>query len=643
MKNLSRIEIGREILAMIYQQYHEKTDEELADIFYQFLISEKEDAFFITQQICFQYEITPNQLKIYKQDMMLDILHTGYGYLCYVRSFTELPSSETTLLGDLDQLPFSMATLKQYFQNPEKEELIKRLLIDYFIYTTQDSNFREGCEEYLFDEPREFGDKLGKYIRYIEASDYLASIYRETSEEYHEEEEYEDEEFLVLETDNFWEEEEEDEDDDEYEEEEETRQKKIEEEQKTLYQRVTNFLEEYFDGDKFEADDFIGFFMSIVYGLLLDARDKNILTLEDEEMLNLLHRPEYSFELVVESFWYSKEYVFDALDLFVDKYYDFPDTIFDTREHHKDNYSTSHYQLLDPFYTQPPVDYHVIYCGSPLFPKIQEILKGLEKKEHFEEEVYQLLRDPKAGFEGMKPYHIEEKDTKFYQLAIIRYLTRKYLEETSSKSVGSLNADELFIYQALLTIDCSNANMKKLFDMGYTYYLEAYQKLEKGGKSRERKLIRRLKSQNLLRRTMMIDQCCFGDPLYFKTLTETPFYRELDTKGMEWTIFSLQKKYQQNRKECYEILKEILVSAYYFAEKNPQDEFSKIFLKRMEEEPIDTFLEHMMKELPFLREVLKKYEKEEGETPYALSLEEKLELSPKIKQKLYPTEKRGNG
>ena len=69
-------------------------------------------------------------------------------------------------------------------------------------------------------------------------------------------------------------------------------------------------LEEYFE-DKFDMDDFVGYFMSYVYAFLLKERQEGPMAIEDEEMLKLLSQKKLSFELVVESFYASKDYVFN--------------------------------------------------------------------------------------------------------------------------------------------------------------------------------------------------------------------------------------------------------------------------------------------------------------------------------------------
>ena len=59
--------------------------------------------------------------------------------------------------------------------------------------------------------------------------------------------------------------------------------------------------------------------------------------------------------------------------------------------------------------------------------------------------------------------------------------------------------------------------------------------------------------------------------------------------------------------------------------------------------PDATYLNHVLQDKKTLTELLQRYRMDENQLDYTISYEEKLESSPKVKQKFYPSDKRVNG
>ncbi len=653
MDKMSRVQVGNQILKQIYDENASLSDEEIANLFYEFLLVPKGDSHLTTEKICFRHDIRPEQLLIYKHDIMLEIVLRSYEYLYYVKTFCKLPDLETELLKDLDAIPFSLQNIHTYFQNPQNEEKIKRAIIDYFTYITQDEAFKEACLEYHFGSPKEFREKLLKYIQYIEASDVIASIYEETAEKYcdeeaDEEEEFPEEEYPDMEDFELRYDEEEGNlldafEEDEEREQEEQNYRRLEKEQKETFELVLDFLENFYD-DKYDADDFIGYFMSIVYALLLKMQEKNLLTLEDEVMLQLLSRKDASFELVVESFWYSKEYVFNALELFAREYYREPENVFYTRENYREPIVMNRFHLLDPIYTKPKEKFHFIYCGNPLIPIFEEILneKRNSSPDTYCEDIYQMLRNLEVGREAFTKKNLDTHYVPIYQSLMIRYLARKWIEEIANQKLGSLSTGEIFVYQGLMEADITHQNIQKLFDMGYQYFIMAYFQIHDQEQSYERHLIRHLQGQNLLGRVLKIDMACLGDPTYLKTVGESAFYRKLEEKGIPETLLELRELVKTNPLACQTILKEIILMNYYYAKSHEQGEISSKIIELLEGDAVlEPFYQMVINQEDLLKELLTRYVAEENDTQHALCYEDRVELASKVKKKLYP-ERREN-
>ena len=628
MNKLSRIQAGNQILKYFYHKNASLGDEQIGEQFYRFLLKEEKES--IT--LCFQYDISLKQLEIYKKDMMLEILLSCYEYLSYVRTFAEISSVEIELLKDLDTIPFSLQNLYDYFCDAKNEEKIRKAIIDYMVYSTQNQDFKQLCFDYNLDEPHEFSCKLSKYISYIEAADMLVSLYEEIDNQYQEilEEGEEDEEEENLEGGEllYWEE--------------VQGSFLFENEQLEVFSAVLYFLENFY-GDKFDMDDFIGYFMSIVYAILLEQQKKGALTLMDQEMLKLLSRKDFSFEFVVESFWYSKEYVFDAVALFSREYHKHPKEIFSFREQYKIPFITKRFHLLDPFYEKPKGNYSLMYWGGPITPLLEEILN--EKREisptTYKRDIYKIMTDKKEGESVFTEKKLEQKNVPFYQNLMKRYLARKFLEEVASKPIGILSLEEMNLYFRMMKSRIEYQDMQELFQTGYSSFIDAYFKIHDQGQSYEKGLIRHLLNQNLLEKIAKIDPKISGDSIYLKTVNESPFYRQLEEKGIPDMILELQELSRKDPASCQNILKEILVMNYYYEKDHQKEEISTKVMELLEGDALlDSFYQEILEEKDLLRELLTRYQKEETDTKWPLSYEERVEFIPKIKQKLYPEKKK---
>ena len=651
MENLSRIEISNRLLSELYSKYSYLDDGKISELFHSFLVSENNP---LTQDLCRKYDIDEEQLRMNKNDMILEILSSGYGYLRYVKTFCKIPEIEEAILSDLESLSFSVEALVDYFKNPLQKEKMKELLIDYFVYRTQDDNFILGCQEYLFNEFPEFYERIQKLIRYVELMDFIAIIHDEVTKKYEsedfdeyelfddeeesEEEDYEESyEGSVLEMKPVDYESEYDEEEDPYEL--MIQMKKLEREKEEIFARIMKLLEESFE-DKCDMDDFVGYCMSYVYAFLLKERQEGPMAIEDEEMLKLLSQKKLSFELVVESFYASKDYVFNSVDLFAEEYYSAKGDIFGIREKFSGKVDNERFNLLDSYYEGPELDYEIIYIGSPIIEVFQSILADIYEKNptDYVGEIWQLLRDPDFDCSIFKEYGLDLRNLEYYRVLMMRYLARKYVEFISFKPISSFDLGELYVYQGLMHIEVTPNNMKLLFDMGYYFMIPAYYELLGKSIPHEKCIIRRLRSNGLLPNIVKLDSSCVTDSVYRKALQESEFYSILEVNGEQTTISYLKHLAKTEKETVIDYLKELLVSDYYYAkEGNLQDPLSLSIFRLIEGEgDIKEYLHQLLENEALLKEMLSRYLAMESKTEYSLSYQEKLETSPKVKQKLYP-------
>jgi len=83
METLSRIQISNQMLSELYDIYKDLSDQELSSSFYAFLVDgDGKDS--MTQKACFQYGVKPKELRIRKNDMILEVITNAYGFFRYV-------------------------------------------------------------------------------------------------------------------------------------------------------------------------------------------------------------------------------------------------------------------------------------------------------------------------------------------------------------------------------------------------------------------------------------------------------------------------------------------------------------------------------------------------------------------------------
>jgi len=654
METLSRIQISNQMLSELYDIYKDLSDQELSSSFYAFLVDvDGKDS--MTQKACFQYGVKPKELRIRKNDMILEVITNAYGFFRYVSTFSELSSLEKEILDDLDHLPYSIADILAYFKNPANQEKVKLLLTNYFVYMTQDDEFIEDCESYLYNEPTEFYERVTSLIKYVEVMDMLAIIYEEVMQKYESgevdeyelfsdseedevEETYEEDEYssggvLELDGENV----DELEDEDSYEN--MIQMQRFKKEQEDVFNNIANLLEDYYQ-DKFALDDFVGYFMSFVYAFLLKVQREQPMTLEDEEMLKILSRKELSFEYAVEMFYSSKEYVFNSVDLFVQEYYACGGDIFSVRENFNGRADNQRFNILDPYYIGPEANYNVIYIGSPIASSFTQMLLDIKKKnpDDYVGEIYQLLCDSTYDTSLFLEYGFDQKNIEQYKILLMRFLARKYVELVSFNPISSFSLDELFIYQGLMHIDVTNSNMKSLFLKGYYLMVPAFYEMMEKGPSHEKCIVRKLRANNLLANVARIDSSCITDENYRKALQESEFYSILEQNGEKTTVAYLKHLFKTEPGQVMEYLKELLLANYYYAkEENLEDAIALTILKLIEgDSNIGEYFYMLLQNDALLEELLSRYLAQETKTKYPLSYQEKLEQSPKIKQKLYP-------
>ncbi len=675
MEMLSRIQIAKKLLLNIYYSCADYDDPMVADVLYQFILGLQTDSHSVTETICSGFDIQPEQLTTYKSDMILIVLLDAYQYLNYSKQLGDISDSQAELMKELEMLPFSISNLEKYFKSPENTEKIKTLLLDYCVYMIQPDKFKIATEKYNQENPVDFANKLSHYVQYIEVSDLLCALFEQVAEEFPMEEYPFPQEEELMDDDFIGDSEEEISDcdveilegftdDDMYDmvlEEQEwfkREEERQEKQQLALFFATFELLEEYFQ-DKYDIDDYIGFLMSYVYAFLIERQsgkiinsqgmvqgDGSLLTLEDETMLSLLNRSNTTFELVTESFWFSKEYVFNSLDLFSEVYYAAQGNVFQRRDFIKEAGYQKKINLLDHFFENRSVEGPITLEGNPIFSTYNTILRDMRKRfNDYPEYIHLLLSDSKVASTLFPQYGLDVKYIGCYQQQMIRYLARKYMEASCFKPVSKMSIEQLLLYEGLMYADATNQNMRNLFEKGYPFYVDAYFQFADKHPTYEKRVFRKLENTEILAKMSIVDPSCYSDATLAKVLLESSFYRYLETRGVKASVVYLENLWKEDKKRCSSYLQEIVVSNYYFFQKNEmRNDFAMAIMGMVEgEKSLESYFPSILSQTKLLTKLLENYLAEENRLEYPISYHDKIKSSPKLKQKIYPSEKRSNG
>ena len=191
MDSKNRLDFARDLLVKLYNEHAKLSDEELLDMMYDFLMGKEHSKYLLAEKLCYTYEIRPEELELYRHDMIIDIIFTVYQYWRYVKTMHATSPLEEEIMSELEDLPFSIGQLQGYFHDAKNELKVRTLLLDYFVYTTQPKQFILDCQEYIQEEPTIFYDELARYESYIGVLDEIALIYDDVYAKYHPEEEEE--------------------------------------------------------------------------------------------------------------------------------------------------------------------------------------------------------------------------------------------------------------------------------------------------------------------------------------------------------------------------------------------------------------------------------------------------------------------
>lgn len=650
MNELSRIEIAFDLLEEAYNLSKNNNKEYQIETLYYFLTSNENDKSTIDDTLCYRHSLDKQLLNVYKKDAWLIALLDSYEYLKHLSISESISEKEKQILTELDSLEFTFTHLYAYFKDVSNKPKIKIILSRYYEYMKKGNEFIESCREYNFDNQTPFRNALTDYIENVEAMDFLCILFDQLDEKYQkqinelvtgEDETYEEELLANEEIEEDFIEDDIDEDEyqsamdemfDGYEDEVEQILNNF---QNELFDKTMDWLEDYFD-DKYDSDNFIGFFISYVYQILLNKQNKSA---EEESLLKLMESTNDNYELLIESFYDNKEYVFVLLDNFTKTYYENQMDILTIRDtnnsslvHQKMNSLDEHYPSQNKYSTYKLISSPLYEIYDMVFMKYK-----MDYPDDYLERLFYFLMDD-STFDSVF-YELDvDGNLTMHRVLMIRYFTRKFLETIHQKA-SDVTEVEMGAYIDSSSQPYNLVNIINNFAKNGIQILKGYEYCLKQTDIEFKQNIRRMDKMSKLKDLVRVDPMVIGDSNYYRALTDSPLYQYVENNGIDQTVRHLSELAKKDYSSAKEYINELMVSIYSNAkEKNKLALFEQtiVLLYESENNDVDKYIMKILGDYSMLSQLIFKYYEAEKNEDFPIAYEDRVVKFPKVKQKLYP-------
>ena len=658
MSELSRIEIAVQLLEEINNFC---STEELSlkyDRIYKFLIGDYATIKY-DEILCKNHKLGQKLLDTYKKDSWLLILLDAYEYLVAIGEKQELTLEQQSLLTKLDSLEFNFTNLYSFFTSPEnKNEIVNGIKL-YYEYWAKGNDFVKQCRDYVFDNQTEFRNKLTAYVSNIEAMDFISAIFDDLDSEYQQKiddivngissdefdvDEYEEDEYEEISDEEFDEDEYNAAVDEMFSENEEELEQHLANFKTELHTKIMDFLEDYLD-DKFECDEFIGFFMSFVYEILLTNKQKGKSHKEEEQLLKLFTNDNFSSALIIESFYDNPDYVFAALDTFCRYYYQNDCDILTLRDNVSYSMERTQINKLDEHFPCGKKVENIKLIANPFYEIYDMVyLKfKLTYPDDYAERMYNSLVT--QNIDGIFYEFDLEDDINYHRLMMIRYFSRKFIEAVSVVKMNSIPLEQYEAFALLLGGDIDTKEVFKIFMIHGVSIISGYNYLLDKTISEEKQIVKRIYERGFGDNLFKVDPGMISDSLYYRALNDTPLFKYVEANGVQQSIKYLIELSKSDYEQYADYMKEIIASIYCnLKELLELDSVDKVVQAVIESSglDLDDYFKSLINNESMMYQLLMKYYENETFDDYPKPIEDRIVEEPKVKQKLYPTTNKDN-
>ena len=660
MDELSRIEVANQLLSKLFMLCTERDKDKKINIIYSFLLGDDKASKY-DSEFCTSHGIEQSLLNTYKKDSWLLILLDSYEYLIAKSEHEELTEFQQSFLTKIDSLEFNFTNLYAFFTSSDNKQEILSGIESYYEYWLKGNEFIKQCRDYNYNNQTLFRNRLTAYIGNIEAMDFMATVFDDLDVEYQKkinetiigEEEYFDE---TMDTDEYEDIEEYDEsfeedfDEDEYQvavdemfdESAEEVEKLMKSFKIELHAKIMDLLDEYLE-DKFECDEFIGFFMSYVYMIILNNKTSGKLFTEEEQLLKVLTHEDLSIGLIVETFYSNPDYVFAALDTFCRYYYKNNCDVLTIRDRVTSSIERNRINMMDEYYSNGKRLESIKMVNNPFF-EVYDMLYMKFKIDYPDDYVSRLYMSLTGeNFDSIFYEFDLNEDINYHRIMMIRYFSRKFIESVVAQAMDSQLDEEYEVFAALLKVDTKIESVVRIFLNYGIVILNGYNNLLDKTISEEKEIVKHIydygKGNNLFR----IDPGMISDSLYYRSLNDTPLFKYVEKYGIDRTIKYLVDLSNSDYEQYADYMKEVLASLYCnFKNVSALDSVDNIVKMAIDSTnfALDDYFRSVIRDESLMYQLLTKYYEIEKEEDYPRPIEERIVQHPKVKEKLYPvTEK----
>lgn len=655
MNELSRIEIAAQLLEELNILCIESDQRSKMEIIYNFLLGDEATSSF-DNLFCTNHGIEQKLLDVYKKDSWLLVLLDAYEYLIASSETKELSEIQQSFLTKLDSIEFNFTNLYSFFTSKDNKEEIVVGIESYYEYWQKGNEFVKKCRDYCFDNQTEFRNKLTSYISNIEAMDLMATIFDDLDAKYQKEinmaivGEEESIEFEDPDMDDYELESEEefpeDFDEDEYsaavdemfDDNVEEVEKIMERFKTELHSKILDFLEDYLD-DKFDCDEFLGFFMSYVYMIILNNQKHGKLFKEEEQLLKVLSLEDFSPALVIETFYENPDYVFAALDSFCRFYYKKDCDILTLRDDVSTSIERKRINEMDEHFPLGKRIERYKLINNPYY-EIYDMLYMKFKLDYPDDYAIRLFNSLTTIDYDPIFYEFDlDEDINYHRLMMIRYFSRKYVEATSVRDMASIPSKEYETFEKLLSEEFNPQTLIGIFAKYGIIILKGYNYLLDKTISQEKAIVKRIYDAGYGNSLFKIDPGMISDSLYYRALNDTPLYKYVEENGIEKTVKFLIELSKTDYEQYEDYMKEVFASLYCSFEDNQKLDSVENTVKLVIDSSkysLEGCFKAIISDELLMYQLLAKYYDIENTDDYPTPIEERIVAQPKVKQKLYP-------
>lgn len=607
---MKRSERVSRYLAYAYEIVKDNDNKEVYNRFYDFLIENRADMDFISEEMYANFNIEIEDVIAHKNDMIMDVVKGFYSAIRFYMLSGDVNEEEEMVVNFIDAQEFTFVDIVQYFIHPEKESIAKIMIEIYCILMTQSNNFVNQVTEYNNNNPTDFLEEVNETIKYLDIIDEMADVYGsafddKTTDELDKE---------ANSVDDY------DSDEEDYLEEEEEVfvSEKVGETVQHFLQILVN---NYGDLQSEKMNKFLGYYLSLAYPLFLDQKEMKMPEAyyeKNKEILDLLEADDLSFEDILNNFYEDEEYLFAAIELVSQSYLESEGQDFDARYRYEDIDEKGIIKKLDPSYiydeyeeATETVDSKNIEINGSIIDTMDMIITKLkiDYPEDYQKIIYKFLLIDRSYDGIFYEFDIEDNSINQYKFLMMRMFARKYYEYISSKNLKELDGRERKIYSFLKEMPISVESILESFHRYGEEYIDIYFKLSFRSELAEKNIIRNFNSVTR-KRLVEIDPLVLCDSSYYKALMVGNLFIILEENGVNVVIKHLTELATKNPNKCRELISELLIELYYkLKNSNSKIDIDNIFLEYLENNNYDLnfYMNDLINAQEFLKELLTRY------------------------------------